>query len=66
MNADDLIAIDVHVHLEHDAGSTDADTAARKRDRRRELQRTSYLTTPFDFRNARATSFGSCFSPSTL
>ena len=30
MNADDLIAIDVHVHLEHDAGSTDADTAARK------------------------------------
>ncbi len=28
MNADDLIAIDVHVHLEHDAGPTDADTAA--------------------------------------
>jgi predicted TIM-barrel fold metal-dependent hydrolase len=30
MNLDDLIAIDVHVHLEHDAGSTDADAAARK------------------------------------
>jgi predicted TIM-barrel fold metal-dependent hydrolase len=29
MNVDDLVAIDVHVHLEHDAKSTDADTAAR-------------------------------------
>jgi uncharacterized protein len=30
MNADDFVAIDVHVHLEHDAPSTDADDAARK------------------------------------
>ena len=30
MNVDDLFAIDVHVHLEHDAGPTDADTAAHK------------------------------------
>jgi uncharacterized protein len=30
MNVDELIAIDVHVHLEHDAGPTDADTAAHK------------------------------------
>jgi hypothetical protein len=37
----------------------DADAAARKRDR-------PYLTTPLDFRKARATSLGSCFSPSTL
>jgi hypothetical protein len=30
MNIDDLIAIDVHVHLEHDGGPTDTDEAARK------------------------------------
>jgi predicted TIM-barrel fold metal-dependent hydrolase len=30
MKADDFVAIDVHVHLEHDAPSTDADDAARK------------------------------------
>ena len=30
MNIDELIAIDVHVHLEHDAKATDTDVAARK------------------------------------
>ena len=30
MNIDELIAIDVHVHLEHEATPTDADAAARK------------------------------------
>ena len=30
MKADDFVAIDVHVHLEHDAKPTDADAAARK------------------------------------
>ncbi len=30
MNIDELTAIDVHVHLEHDAGPTDTDEAARK------------------------------------
>ena len=30
MNIDDLTAIDVHVHLEHDGGPTDTDEAARK------------------------------------
>ena len=30
MNVDELVAIDVHVHLEHDAQPTDTDEAARK------------------------------------
>ena len=30
MNVDELVAIDVHVHLEHDAPPTDTDEAARK------------------------------------
>jgi uncharacterized protein len=30
MNVDELVAIDAHVHLEHDAPSTDTDEAARK------------------------------------
>jgi predicted TIM-barrel fold metal-dependent hydrolase len=30
MNVDELVAIDVHVHLEHDATPTDTDDAARK------------------------------------
>ena len=30
MNIDELVAIDVHVHLEHDAQPTDTDEAARK------------------------------------
>ena len=30
MNVDELVAIDVHVHLEHDAPATETDDAARK------------------------------------